>query len=454
MRSFQVQVCGGLIHLVKILLRLFVKILLLRWRLVRLPYFTRMLFFVFVLSSIDAIANAGKPQPGDILKFAVIGVSGNQREALLNLAYEFEQQNRDNYVRLVFLEDATLKREIPAWMSGEEEMDLVLWQAGERLFKYVRQNQVTKLNDFWQTEKLADIFPSSVLPLISQNNDIYAIPMSYYNWGFYYNRQLFDRLGVSEPLTWDDLLHTVKVLRAKKINPITIASKEYWPVSAWFEYINLRTNGLEFHQQVTKGEVSFESDEIKDVLKKWAELLDVAQYNQEHRLLLWRDAIPDLFRENAGMALMGSFMTQLIPEHLAERIGYFRFPEIVPDIPYYELAPTDVLMIPEASKNKALSYQFLRFFLKPENQNKLTQGSNQFALHKKAAKPQSPIALEGLKTLTKASGLMQYFDRDAPAGLAAELFPVWIEFIDKRNVSITMKKMEIIRKDFLTRASK
>lgn len=398
---------------------------------------------------VSAVQNVGKkPKDSQILKFAVIGISGQQREVLLSLAYDFEQKNKETYVRYMFLEDATLKQEIHDWMRGNKKVDLVLWQAGERLFQFVRQNQVEKLDGFWQRHNLDENYPASIKPLVQNQGHTYAIPISYYNWGFYYNRSVFQKLNVQPPSDWSSFMDMVGKLKKNGIDPLSITSKEKWPVSAWFEYINLRVNGLDYHQRFMKGQVAFDSDKVKDVLNKWKEVLDASDYKQHHKVLLWRDSLPDLLREKSGVALMGNFMTQLIPAHLDGKISYFPFPEIDPNVPQYELAPTDVLMIPATAKNKDLAYKYMDFLVDPVNQSFLNAGFKQFALHRGAKNPEREIMQKGLANLLKANGLTQYLDRDSSESRASELFDVWIEFIDSRDVESAMNKMEDIRKKY------
>lgn len=408
-----------------------------------------LLFCCYFLTLHTVAAKETVNKESDILRFAVIGISGQQREVLLSLAYDFEQINKSTYIRYVFLEDATLKQEIHDWMRGKNDIDLVLWQAGERLFQFVRKNQVEQLDDFWEQHDLDQNYPSSIKPLIQSDGHTYGVPISYYNWGFYYNAALFKKLDILPPKNWTELLKVVEIFEKEKINPISISSKEKWPVSAWFEYLNLRINGLEFHQKLMRGQVAFDTKEVAKVLNHWQQILNTAKYKQEHKVLLWRDALPDLLREKSGMALMGNFMTQLLPEHLDDKMGYFPFPEINNDMPHYELAPTDVLMIPTTAKNKALAYQYMAFLVEPKNQTFLNKGFKQFAVHKKSNNSSRTIMKQGLANLLSAQGLTQYFDRETSETLSSELFDIWIEFIDSRDVQGTMIKMEAARKRYL-----
>lgn len=61
--------------------------------------------------------------------------------------------------------------------------------------------------------------------------------------------------GVGEIGTFDDLVEACKTLRAADITPIAVGTKPLWPTGGWFDYLDLRTNGYDFHMKLTNGEV-------------------------------------------------------------------------------------------------------------------------------------------------------------------------------------------------------
>lgn len=93
------------------------------------------------------------------------------------------------------------------------------------------------------------------------------------------------------------------------ITPIAIGTIERWLVSAWFEYHNLRINGLDFYLKVLSGEQSFQDERIKNALVHWQGLIEQGYFFDKHNELTRRDTFPDLLRENAGVVLMGNVMT-------------------------------------------------------------------------------------------------------------------------------------------------
>lgn len=48
-----------------------------------------------------------------------------------------------------------------------------------------------------------------------------------------------------------------ETLKNAGITPITIGAANKWTSAAWFDYLNLRINGLDYHQRLLQGEIPF-----------------------------------------------------------------------------------------------------------------------------------------------------------------------------------------------------
>lgn len=69
----------------------------------------------------------------------------------------------------------------------------------------------------------------------------YALPFSVGVVGFWYNKTLFERAGISSPpATLDELLADTKTLRDKGIEPISVGAGDKWPAAHYWYYLSLR----------------------------------------------------------------------------------------------------------------------------------------------------------------------------------------------------------------------
>jgi ABC-type glycerol-3-phosphate transport system substrate-binding protein len=91
---------------------------------------------------------------------------------------------------------------------------------------------------------------------MSRNGKTWGVPYSYYQWGVYYRKDIYDKLGLSEPKTWNELLSNCDALKGVGVTPFTIGTKYLWTAAGVFDYLNLRTNGYDVHNALTDGKLN------------------------------------------------------------------------------------------------------------------------------------------------------------------------------------------------------
>jgi len=374
------------------------------------------------------------------LNFSLLVFNGEQRDAYLKQVRAFERANPHISVNIQAIESERYKANIETWLAASEHSDVMFWFGGERLNWYIRKNWVAPIDALWKEHDWHTRITQSAQSAVTQNGHIYGLPIHYYHWGLYYKKSLFKRLKLKEPETWNDFLEICQTLKANDIIPIALGSKEIWPVAGWFDYLNLRINGLAFHHQLTRGEISYGDTRIDSVFKAWQALIQDGYFVPNHADLYWRDAPPYLYHELAGVFLMGSFWTSQIPEGLRHDIGVFRFPIINPEIGVYEEAPTDVLFIPKNAKNKRAAAAFLHFMSQPHVQHALNAELSMLAPQVSSVKQHDPFLKIGTQILESAEGASQYYDRDNPQPIATKGMQVMQAFMLNPNKTDTFQK--------------
>lgn len=398
-------------------------------------------FFVLALSASSVLAEQ--------ITVGVLTNSGAQRAFYTSFAQEFERQNPGTQVKVDFKPDSEFKEALADWFQTGSGPEIINWQGGERLFQYVRQGHIADISGFWQQNKLLDTFTEGSIGAVSVNGRQYGIPISYYQWGFYYRKSLFDKLNLSPPQTWQQFMEVCRILNQNDVVPITIGAKYKWPTLAWFDYLNLRVNGLEFHQRLLQGEESFEDERITKVLKLWKSLLDNKYFVRQYNKWNWSQAMPFLYHKMAGMTLMGNFFAGTMPPTIKDDFRFFRFPEIDDQIPLYEEAPLDVFLIPKYAENNATAKQFLLALSGRQFQEDFNKMLNAIPPNTAASTSDDYFIQQGKVTLGEAKGVSQFFDRDTNNEMAQAAMDIFIQFMNTRNVGATQSDLETARKRHL-----
>ncbi len=303
------------------------------------------------------------------------------------------------------------------------------------------------VSDVWEANGLNDQLKSASASMTIDGKK-WGVPYTYYQWGIYYRKDIFAEQGIDPPKNWAEFLAACEKLKSAGITPITIGTKALWPTGGWFDYLNLRVNGYEFHMELTSGKVPYTDPRVKAVFEKWGELVKAGYFNENHAAIDWQDAIPQMVQGKAAMYLMGNFAVATMKDGglKEEQIGFMQFPEITAGIPMAEEAPTDTFHIPSGAKNKEDAKKFLAYLASPEAQTKMNATLGQLPVNNKAEKPSDPFLNAGFEMLSNAYALAQFYDRDANAEMAKAGMEGFQEFMVKPdNLDKILERLEKVR---------
>ena len=349
------------------------------------------------------------------------------KKAWAEMIAQFQAENPDIEVKVNDYDHEGYKSALRNWLVTSPP-DIVYWFAGNRMKYFVDRGLFDDISDVWAENNLSDAMASTKASMTVDGKQ-YGVPYTYYQWGIYYNKALFDKYGLSEPKTWEEFLNVCATLKANGITPITIGTKYLWTAAGWFDYLNLRTNGLQFHIDLMDGKIPYTDARVRKTFAHWRELIDGDYFLKNHASYSWQEAQPPLFNGEAAMYLMGNFLTPNFPEGMD--FDFFQFPVIDPDIGLYEDAPTDTVHIPARAKNKADARRFLAFIAKPENQTKVNLVLNQLPTNKYAKAADNKFLQQGAAMLSAADGTAQFYDRDTDPAMASEGMKGFQEFMVK-----------------------
>jgi multiple sugar transport system substrate-binding protein len=310
-----------------------------------------------------------------------------------------------------------------------EKVDLAFWFAGERLHDAVKRKLLSPLDAGQLAFLLKKEFAPATLEGTRIDGQVYGFPLSYYAWGFIYRKSLFDRLGLRPPATWSEFLNVCKRLKAAGVTPLAVGAKSGWPAAGWFDYLNLRINGIEFHRRLLRGDERFTDPRVRKVFDVWGDLLRKGYFLEATMDLDWDRVPPYLYRDQVGMMLMGTFVGSRFPATIAADMGFFAFPRFAPGVPQYEEAPLDVLVLPANGANRRARKLFLAFLAESgalQQRSEINQTvSPQGGSH---ALPGS-LSHTTHAILNRAAGLTFFFDRDAKEALIEPTFDGLRQFL-------------------------
>ena len=358
---------------------------------------------------------------------------------------DFEAANPDIDVVLQNFDHEGYKTAIRNFLTTDSP-DLANWYAGNRMAPFVNAGQFQDVSDVWTAEGLGDSLASAKASMTIDGKQ-WGVPYTYYQWGIYFNKDAYKAAGAEVPTTWDEFVANCEKFKAANIDCLTTGTKALWPAAGIFDYLSLRTNGYEWHMDLTAGKIAWTDQKVRDVFAQWARIQPFITAN--HAALEWEEAAALMVQGKAANYVMGNFAVGNFKQGgmTNDNLGFMVFPEITAGLPRAEEAPTDTIHIPAGAKNPDDAKKFLAYVASADAQTKLNASLSQLPTNKNSTVPaDDPFLVAGFEMLSTAHALAQFFDRDAPAEMAKAGMEGFQEFMIKPDrLDAILERLEKVR---------
>lgn len=239
-------------------------------------------------------------------------------------------------------------------------------------------NQLTDLSEVWLNASLEQALVPNVQSLIQseESGKPYMLPIAFAWTAIYYNKAIFDQYNLQVPQTWDEFMQICATLQANGEIPIVMAGQNTYHAALWFDYLNLRLNGADFHRGLIAGRERFDDPRVFTVLELWRNLFDQGFVVARPEFINATGATNALIRgddgllgaEKAVMGLLDIYAINNMPAEFRDEIGFFRFPIIDPTIPTAESIDVIGYIVPTAAPHVAEAQNFLTYIATAEAQ--------------------------------------------------------------------------------------
>lgn len=176
------------------------------------------------------------------------------------------------------------------------------FNVSRRLFE---QGYLVTLNDL---PGLKENFSADMLaPWTSNQDKLYGVPFIAVAHGIYYNKQIFSKLNLTPPRTWEALLNHARIIQKAGIIPFANASGDEWTINE-IVFFNLAPNfigGYEGRMAYLNGERCFNDHHMIAAFQALEDLSPFLPPN--HTLLKYIDSLYIFIQGRAAMWMGGSW---------------------------------------------------------------------------------------------------------------------------------------------------
>ncbi len=326
------------------------------------------------------------------------------------------------------VDTATFATQITSYLQASPQ-DVFTWYAGYRMRFYAAQGLLTDTNDVWASIG-ANYTAAFKAASTGTDGNQYLIPFYNYPWVVIYRKSVFAQKNYTIPKTITEFKALGDKMKTDGLVPLAFADKDGWPAMGWFDIINMRTNGYQFHIDLLAGKAKWTDPRVAAVFAAWNDLLPYCGDLAGALGRTWQDGANLLINKTAGMMFFGTFggSQATNPTDHAD-LDFFPFPTLGTAFDSENAidAPINGMLMsaksPTLKDDAAAAKAWLEYLASGEAQSYFLAANPNFVAAAKGADTSAYVPFQTrMAEIIGASGaIAQFFDRDTDPAFATQM---------------------------------
>lgn len=249
-----------------------------------------------------------------------------------DMANQYMKTHSNVKIKITILENDAFKTKLTTVMQSGSPPDIFHSWGGGVLAQYAKAGLVQDLTSSLQGD-WGNTFNTAALNVYGNDGHYYGVPWDMGAVGFWYNKSLFQKAGITTPpAMWNDLLQAVKSLQKAGITPISLGEKEKWPGMYWWTYLAARIGGKAAFDKAYNRTGSFADAPFLQAGQRLQELIALKPFQQGYLGAAYTDEQTTMGTGKAAMELMGQWAPSAdasnAPDKKGPELGFFPFPMV------------------------------------------------------------------------------------------------------------------------------
>lgn len=256
------------------------------------------------------------------------GLSLNQA-----IADEYMAEHPNVTINVTVLENEAFKSKLALEMQAGSAPDIFHSWGGGVLAEQAAAGMARPIED--EIGDWVDTMNPAAMSIYQVDGVQYGVPYNFGLVGFWYNKDLFEQAGITEPpATWDEFLADIQALQDAGITPIALAGGDKWPAMFYWAYLALRAGGqAALEEAVASG--NWDGPAFIEAGDQLTRLIDLEPFQEGFLAAAYnRDQASTMGNGKAAMELMGQWapgVEQAESESgqgIGDALGWFSFPAL------------------------------------------------------------------------------------------------------------------------------
>ncbi|MCY8095716.1 extracellular solute-binding protein [Bacillus atrophaeus] len=381
--------------------------------------------FFLVIASVCMLAISGcssqsSSSDGKVtLKFFHRWPKEPERRYFEEVVKEFEKEHPDIHIQTEAVLNDSYKDKIKVMLGTSSPPDVFFSWSDEFAAKFIRGNKALDLSSYYKndTEWSSQLVGTQIKPFTYEEKE-YGVPWQMDAKSFFYNKDIFEKLNLKPPSTWEELIEVSKKLKANGYTPISFGTKAPWTISHYIGTLNQRM----VDEKTRERDYDANTGEFTDegYVKALEKLKELMPYFNEHVNSIDHEYARQQFK--SGKSAMMYAETAEIKLVEPVNLGLFSFPDITGQKGSSNslTGAPEGFMISSKTKHPKEAMEFLQFLTSKKMGEKLVKDVGKYSAVQGTATEENSTATqrEAVQQIIDADSMVSWFDMDVDVEIA------------------------------------
>ncbi|MCR5670360.1 MAG: extracellular solute-binding protein [Butyrivibrio sp.] len=280
-----------------------------------------------------------------------------------NFTYEYELVSSDD-----------LRQKVATLVASNDLPDMFVYESGKPIVDLIDAGQITDIGALLNEVGSTDfVTPSatSLLQTLSGTDTIYDLPLGLNVEGFWYNKALFEKAGITKtPETWDEFEEVLQKLSDAGIQPLSCGAADKWGATRLINAYTVRSLGADAMKNAAEGKTNYTDEGYVAAAAKIQEWANKGYFGEGVNTVDMNTAGSMLMTGKSAIFYNGSWFASNLNDTSAnaageDGIGFFNVPVVDPSISKadaYSMNCGNILCLSQAKTDEATKW-FIKYFV-------------------------------------------------------------------------------------------
>ena len=345
-----------------------------------------------VVGTLSGCGSSGKEssKEGDggevVIDFGIHVANPKEQESVTyNIVQAFNEKNAGKYKVEFQAADTESHSKNMNLAASDNTLPEIFWLDASDAPEYSNAGVLLDLNDFLNENTEIKDALGGMESAFTDDNGQYGLPYQCNVQGIFYNKELFDKVGVAYPTgetTYEDMLGMLAKFKENGITPLSIGSKNSGFAMWEFNETLARYGWEENIDSILAGDKKFNNEDLVTCFEKLKGLAEAGAFPENMATIEYFDA-KQLFNEGeAAMFGTGQWDCAEFDKNIGEKIGFWWGPTFTDSDYDQEVAmkvpSAPIVVNAEVAEDEEVQeavFEFLKFYYSKEAAELSYEGS-------------------------------------------------------------------------------